>query len=166
MPITHGDKIKNLRVGIADMENISLAVGWYESAKYDDDTPVASVAAQNEFGNPAKGIPPRPFFRPTISENKSDWAKLAGQGARAVMLGNETGDSVAEKMGLLISGQVRAKIAQIHEPPLSPRTIAGRLAIRADKSTIGALDKPLVFEGIMLNSLTYATIATQPDLFK
>ena len=166
MPVSHGDKLRNLRVGIADMENIALSVGWFESARYDDDTPVAAIAAQNEFGNPNKSIPPRPFFRPTISENRSDWARLAGQGARAVMLGNETGDSVAEKMGQLISGQVRAKISQISEPPLSPRTIAARLAVRADKQTLGALDKPLVFEGIMLNSLTYATLATQPDLFK
>ena len=193
MPVSHGDKLRNLRVGIADMENIALSVGWFESDRYDDDTPVAAIAAQNEFGNPNKSIPPRPFFRPTISENRSDWARLAGQGARAVMLGNETGDSVAEKMGQLISGQVREKIGALKEPELSPITLALRAyrnknpnhnigrtfirkvagAIAAGQTGSGQLGdqtfrntNPLDDSGYMLATLTYATLATQPDLFK
>ena len=43
----------------------SVAVGFFSDAKYQDGTPVAAVAAWNEFGT--KNIPERPFFRQAIA---------------------------------------------------------------------------------------------------
>ena len=41
-----------------------VQVGFFATAKYDNGTPVAAVAAYNEFGT--KRIPERPFFRQAI----------------------------------------------------------------------------------------------------
>lgn len=52
-----------------------LTVGFYEGAKYKDGTPVAQVAAIQNFGATINGgfIPPRPFFSDTINENQKKW---------------------------------------------------------------------------------------------
>ena len=60
-----------------------------------------------------------------------------------------------EKIGLSVAGHIREAITKVQEPALSEKTIKARLAIRKDKKTIGRIDKPLVFEGLLLNSLTY-----------
>lgn len=148
--------IKQLKQALDDLDNNTLQVGWFEGTNYDEGTPVAAVAAQNEFGNPLKNIPPRPFVRPAINQYQGEWKDLIAAGAKQVMKGNETAFSVLDKMGLLVSGQVRAKIIAVHEPALSPVTIKARLRVRADKKTIGNLTKPLIFEGILLNSTSYS----------
>ena len=165
MGVTRSEGLKNLRIAIKGMDNASVKVGWFESAKYDDGTSVAAVAAQNEYGNPVKGIPPRPFMRPTVSQQQDNWKKTAASGAKAIMLGNATSDMLMEALGGLAAGNIRETISKIDSPPLSPKTIAARLTIRADQQTVGQLDKPLVFEGIMLNTLTHVVYHRQPDLF-
>ena len=55
-----------------------IQVGFFSSAKYPDGTPVAAVAAWNEFGT--KRIKERPFFRNAISEGAEDELKpVTGQ---------------------------------------------------------------------------------------
>ncbi|KAG1305014.1 hypothetical protein G6F62_015645 [Rhizopus arrhizus] len=51
----------------------TLRVGFLENAKYPDGTPVAMVAAINEFGRPDHNQPPRPFFRRMIEEKHKGW---------------------------------------------------------------------------------------------
>ena len=116
---------------------------------------MATIAAQNEFGDPAKRIPPRPFIRPALSENKVQWRDAIKRGTRSIILGAKTDEQVLEQIGLNVAGTIRLYITKVHRPKLSERTIAQRLAVRADKRTIGLLDKPLVFEGLLLNSVTY-----------
>ncbi|WP_237184455.1 hypothetical protein [Rodentibacter caecimuris] len=48
-------------------------VGVIENQHYDDDTPVAYIAAVHEYGSESNNIKPRPFFRPTISEKQKEW---------------------------------------------------------------------------------------------
>lgn len=130
-------------------------VGWVNGSQYIDGREyVAAVAAQNEFGNPSKHIPARPFMRPTIAKQQGEWKKLTEQGAKQILLGKQTAGDVLEAIGLKAAGDVRKTISQVYEPPLSPRTIAARLAKRKDKKTVGNLTKPLIDTGIMFATLT------------
>lgn len=143
-----GDKkyIKNLK------EKTNLQVGWFENSRYDDDTPVAAVAAQNEYGAPDRNIPPRPFMRPTVTEHEKEWVNTFSKLIKKSTLTNSF-----EQLGLVVSGQIRAKIASIWEPPLSPVTIRNRLA-RYSTGTKGAkssISKPLVDTGVMISSVSY-----------
>ena len=45
-----------------------VRVGFFSTARYDDGTPVATVAAINEFGSREANIPERPFFRQAIAK--------------------------------------------------------------------------------------------------
>ena len=156
--------LKHLKQRIDELDMFKVEIGWFASSqhpvfgkggKQGDTIPMASIAAQNEFGNADAGIPPRPFIRPALSEGRALFRHQIKQGTKAIIQGSETDLSVMEKIGLSVSGHIRAQIPQVHEPPLKPATVKARLRIRADKSTVGKLDKPLVFEGILLNSVTY-----------
>lgn len=129
-------------------------VGWFESAKYNDGTPVAYVATINEFGCPEKNIPARPTVRPTIAEQQGNWRRLAAQGAKAILAGRYTVAQVLEGIGLQAVGDIKKTISKLTSPALKESTVKNRLRRRADRKTIGGLTKPLVDTGRMLNSLT------------
>ena len=150
---------------LEQLDHLECKIGWFESARYNEELSVASVAAQNEFGNEDQNIPPRPFMRPAISEHRREWNDNLKMGAMAILAGNETAESVMNKMGLLVAGQIRKNIADVQSPKLHTRTVQGRLrtlnkdhsqtaanAFLADSHTI---TKPLVFAGILKNTITY-----------
>lgn len=128
-------------------------VGFFESAKYEDGTPVAYVAAINEFGYPEGGIPSRSFMRTTIAAEKKNWKLLATSGARAILAGNYTIADVLEGIGLQAAGDIRKTISNIWSPKLADATIAARVRKRADGKTVGNLNKPLVDSGYMLSQV-------------
>lgn len=153
--------LKHLKQRIDELNLLKVEIGWFASAQHpvlDSDgnqtgtIPMATIAYRNEFG---KGVPARPFMRPALSSNRALWRNQIRQGSRAIIQGSDTDESLMEKIGLSVSGHIRAEIAQIQSPKLSEKTVEARLAIRADKTTRGLIDKPLVFEGIFYNSLTY-----------
>ena len=128
-------------------------VGWFESAKYEDGTPVAYVAAIQEFGSPERSIPPRPFMRPTIQEKQNSWQSLAASGAKAIIAGTQTISSVLDALGQRAAGDIRRTISKITSPALAMSTLRARASRK--KTTIGAVSrKPLVDTGTMIQSLT------------
>jgi hypothetical protein len=147
---------KNLEVALKNLSGKVAKVGWLEKAKYPEppNTPVAYVATIQEYGFPAKNIPPRPFMRPTITQKQVEWKEVARRGANAVLKGNSTIEQVMESIGAKAAGDIRKTISNIWSPPLSPRTIARRLAKRANKKKKGRLDKPLIDTGILFATLT------------
>lgn len=119
----------------------TLRVGFLENAKYPDGTPVAMVAAINEFGRPDHNQPPRPFFRQMIEEKQKGWGKSLGNLAVA----NEYDiDKSLGQMGEGMKGQLQASIQKFDSPSLSPNTVAAK-----------GFAKPLVDTGHMMNSVDY-----------
>ena len=112
--------------GLKTLSKKSVMVGWNEGANYDDGTPVAGIAAQNEYGNPGRSIPARPFIRPTISSNKEEWVETLKKGATAILEGRSTADIVLGAFGDRVSAQIKNSIVNEPHTPLSPITIALR----------------------------------------
>lgn len=140
---------------LEDVQKKQLRVGWGEDAKYDNGTSIAMIAAQNEFGNASKKIPPRPFMRPTIAVHKMVWATKLSQGAKTVLNGTRSIGEVFEAVGLLIAGDIRKSIATVTSPALKKETVMARLrGKKQGKSVSLTVAKPLVDTGLMLNSLT------------
>ncbi len=149
-------KIDALRSATAVLNGAEGKVGWFESAKYPSGAPVAGVAQVQEFGSPARKIPPRPFFRTTVTEKQNDWAATSKQLAQAAVRGDIAANKMIPALCLAAEGHVRATITKLIDPPLKQSTIAARKRKLANggvgaKSTIG---KPLVETGILLNTLT------------
>lgn len=147
---------KNLEIALKNLQGKVGKVGWFEKSRYDDkaNTPVAYVAAIQEYGYPAGNIPARPFMRPTIAKYENEWRKLAESGSRAVLNGKATIGDVMEGIGLSAAGQIRKTISLIVTPPLSPKTIYARLHRKSDKKTVGLLTKPLIDTGVLYGTLT------------
>lgn len=118
-----------------------VRVGFLEGATYDDGTPVAMIAAIQNFGAPARGIPPRPFFSNMVIDKSPAWGD---QLANVLKAADYDGNLALARMGEYIAGQLRVSIRETTEPALSPITIARK-----------GFDKPLIDTGHMWNSIAY-----------
>lgn len=145
----------NLRAMAKTLRGIELRVGWFSTNRYGDGTPVAYVATIHEFGAPRRNIPARPFMRPTIEREERNWRAFIAQDSKKMLTGQQTASGLFNTLGLNISGEIARSISQVFAPPLKPATIAAKRAKLADKGTTGALDKPLVETGLMLDSVTH-----------
>lgn len=171
--------LDELKIKINNIGDEKLYVGFPESAKYDDDTPVAGIAAVQEFGSTKRGIPPRPFMRPTVEKYESEWVNFIESGVEDAVIGNGNFSDKLEMLGLLVSGQIKKTISEVYDPPLSNITLALRKlrsleveitgsvvgsvakAIKKGETKVGQLGdhsevstKPLVDTGIMISSVS------------
>lgn len=151
--IRHESNSDELTVALKNLEGKVGKVGWFENSLYEDGTPVASIAVQQEYGDASHGIPRRPFMRPTVISKQLEWQKVAERGAKAILIGKADANSVMEAIGVTARGDIQKAIANVFSPPLSPRTIQARLHRKVGKKTIGALDKPLIDTGIMFDTI-------------
>lgn len=173
MELKGGDRLAKVLAEIGGNKGGFVNVGFLENAKYDDGTSVAAVAFWNEFGHGGPfPAPPRPFFRPMISEKSGEWSKrLAG----ALKNYGYDAEKALGAMGESIKGDLQESIINVTAPELSPttkmlRTIYGNnpQEIRArdvlaaqdlvKEGAIGASGsqaKPLIWTGHMLNSVDY-----------
>lgn len=156
-----GEKARELLQGMERrITNASkVRIGFLEGATYPNGTPVAMVAAIQDFGAPAVGIPPRPFFRNMIAAKKGEWPAVIRDLIRendydALRTLQQTGEAVAS--------QLRKSIVDTNEPPLAASTlrsrgVPGMVYNPKNPKTFGA--KPLVRTGHMLNSVEYEVVA-------
>lgn len=124
----------------------SVKVGFLEKSKYPDGTPVAMIAAINEYGAPSRGQPPRPFFRRMIAAKQGEWPKAIGGLLQANNLDVVRALDIA---GKAIADQLRESIQNLTDPPLSPSTIRRK-----------GFDKPLIDTGFMWNSVDHEVVTT------
>ena len=142
---TPGAAGQRLQAALSQLGKKAVRIGVFESARYEDGTPVAGVAAVQELGSPVNNTPPRSFMRSTAEDKKQEWADLGKQGMVAVLSGTESVDSVMEKIGLVAAGQVRAKIGSITQPALAQSTIDAK-----------GFEKPLVGKDkLLINSISH-----------
>lgn len=159
---------------LKELDDKALKIGWFKTAKYESGTPVAYVAAIQEFGSAKNSIPPRPFMRPTYIAKKKDWLDVAARGARAMLRGSETAESVLDKIGFQAEGDIAKTISEVTAPPLSNitlqlrrwrmdgRVITGKTVGEAAREVAkpgwkkpNVSDKPLVDTGVLLATLTH-----------
>ena len=153
MRITQDNSGSEALEKLADqMNRAKLEVGFFDTATYPDGTPVAYVAAIQEFGNPAGNNPSRPFFRNAISKNDG-WKQLATKAMNAVVEGRMGLDQALNQMGLKMAADVKDSITDGSYEALKQSTLDAR---QSRKRTEGVASKPLIDTGQMLQSVTYA----------
>jgi len=123
-----------------------VKVGFLEGSTYPDGTSVPMVAAIQDFGAPAAGIPPRPFFRNMVADKKAGWP------AALEKLLEQTGYDAERALALMgegIAGQLRQSIIDTNDPPLAPATVKRK-----------GHAQPLIDTGHMLQSVDYEVEST------
>jgi len=113
--------LEKIELALKQLDGVETSVGWFPSARYQDGTQVALVASVQEYGYGP--IPPRPFFRTTVADQKAAWAAYAAAGAKAVLKGTHTPEQVMDGLGERAQEDVKETINQITSPPLSPITL-------------------------------------------
>ena len=97
-----------------------VKVGFFSTPKYQDGTPVAAVAAWNEFGT--KTIPERPFFRNALAESERGVSNILAKGIDTKKM--VVDERLAGRVGAYVAGQVMESIRTLTGPPNAPETIA------------------------------------------
>ena len=138
-----------------EFNGLVAQVGLPSGINYEDGTPVAQVAAIQEFGAPAKKIPPRPFIRPTVAEQKEQWTKIIAKSIPKVVEDKMTAFDVLDLVGRVAAADIQTKISSIYSPPLSPITIKRK-----------GSSKPLIETGLMLASVSNAVNKAGSDFNK
>lgn len=171
--VSGGDKLDKALDEIARKlsKGGKVRVGFINGATYPDGTPVAMVAAIQNYGAPRAGIPPRPFFTNMVKEKSPGWPAAIEENLR------ETNYDVAttlSRLGQGIESQLQDSIINTFDPPLSPVTVmlrgmrknnpdlkvtgktVGEAAqrVKDGKTNYGASTKPLVDTGDLLRSIT------------
>lgn len=173
--ISGGEALDKKLAALVDQigDPATLRVGFLEGATEPDGTSIPMIAATQNYGSPAKGIPPRPFFSNMIAAKASEWGDNIVTLLRAH---NFSARIVLGLMGQRIAGQLRESIVNTNSPPLSPVTLLLRerfwsnridmkfsdvtkarqdIAAGVKPNVTGTQAKPLVWEGNMLNAVDY-----------
>lgn len=135
-----GGKFKKVLANLAAQtasQAIARAGIVSSSATYPDGTKVAQVAAWNEFGT--ERIPPRPFFRQTISENSSKWRD---QATHLLKANHYNVKLTLGQMGEVMRGDLVQTISTFSEPPNAASTVAKK-----------GFNAPLRNTGVLLQSI-------------
>lgn len=137
----------------------SVKVGWVDGQSYQDGgITFAQAAYMNEFGVPKLNIPPRPFLRPAVADNRTKWKRIIKAEARKVANGESSANDTMIILGRIAALDVKKSIASVWSPPLKPATIAARARKYASKPKKGgkvASEKPLVDSGDMMAHCHY-----------
>lgn len=136
--ISGGDKLERALAEMAEhLQGAgTLKVGFLRGAVYPDGTPVAAVAAWNNWGTGT--APPRPFFSNMVRDKSDTWGPAI---AGLLPANGYDGRKVLQLAGQGIEAQLKNAIIEMNSPPNAPSTL------RKKKGT-----KPLVDTGHMLNS--------------
>lgn len=139
------------------LKSTEIRVGFMNGAVYPESgEAVASVAARNEYGDPANNQPPRPFFRNAIAGHKEEWAATLARGLERGM----DAQAVFEVVGAQMKGDIQTSISELMEPKLSPVTLQKR---RTRKESPNNSTKPLVDTSRMFDNVSFEIVEKQAE---
>ena len=165
-----GDRLERLLREAGKGGVKSVRVGFFSTAKYEDGTPVAAVAAWNEFGTESytiepknkkalaftgsdgetviaksvqhPGIPERPFFRQAIARMEDGVVGIIKSGIDPRKL--IVDKNLADELGAFAQGEIQQSIVNLGTPPNEDATIKSK-----------GSSNPLVDTGFMRDSVTW-----------
>ena len=123
MPVKGGAKLAaHLRKQLEKSQISKVSVGIFPESRYPDGTPVAAVAAYQEFGVQGH-MPFRPAWRPALADARRELRLLLIRRAEATgTLRVDFED--ARQVGQLIQSIIQDRIRSVRFPPNAPSTIA------------------------------------------
>jgi hypothetical protein len=145
-----------LKAALKAFPGLEGKVGWFASAKYENGTQVALVAAVQEYGYAPKHIPPRMGLRAMIPEKQESWAQFAKAAAKKVLVEGAAPEEMFLLVGARAEADIRRQIASVTSPPLAFATQdarARRRGIEPDELTATGA-KPLVDTSLMYSTVS------------
>lgn len=130
-----------------------VQVGVFATARYQDGTPVAAVAAWNNFGTENRDGSVRIPARPFLSTAAKTMRKPITKHLRAAMRGRKgvVSRTIASQVGLLGQREIQQQIRDGNWKPNAPSTRKVKRGKGRKKGSI----KPLIDTGLMRRSVSY-----------
>ena len=139
-----GDKLK-AALAKAEKNNgkrTRIKVGFQGGIPDADGTTSANIAAIQEFGDPGRSIPERPFFRQSINDMAQRLPAVVQRAVKPDSL--EIGPREAAIIGEWAVDVVQEHIVDLRDPPNAPYTLSRKQE-----------DSPLVDTGKMVNDVSW-----------
>ena len=147
---SNGKIFEQINARIKELDGVTTQAGFL-GGTYPNGQSIAQVAVWQEFGVPSRKIPPRPFMRPAVTENKQKWSNLMASGAKAILKGNETPASVMDKVASVAASDIAQEIIDLTAPSLSPVTLElrdmKRRGINITGATVGEAARKVASDG-------------------
>ena len=161
---TGGVRMEAVFAGMGKGGVQGVDVGFFSSARYPDGTPVAAVAAWNEFGTRKKDgsvhIPERPFMRNANQQSRAKIAALIKDRADPLKLVLDR--ALAELAGQLVQGLYQSEIVSLKEPANAEITVKGGWMRSYHGKMIYIKGKgssnPLIDTGTMRTAVSYEVV--------
>ena len=145
---------KSFAKKLGEIGKTHVRVGWGENQHYTTGESVSMVATQNEFGNPSKHIPPRPFFRPTLDREREKLLRLMGREIKNILHGGNDVADAFDFVGQYLAGQVKWSIHNLRFTPLAVKTVVRRLKGKTQGRKVSLkIATPLVHTAYLINSI-------------
>lgn len=163
---------------INELDDFQVQAGWFEQSRYDDNTPIAYVAAIQNYGATVRVadkfknylhyigihlksdkkefiIPPRPFMDNAKRRVEGEEGKqIILQELLRVFSGKQTMEKAINRMGAWLQGVIQEEIKKINSPKLSGMTVEMRDMSYSSKSP-NKSKKPLNSTGLMFSTVQY-----------
>lgn len=142
----------------AQARSKTVSVGFFSTAKYPDGTPVAAVAAWQEFGVPDNNLDERPFFRNAIDGADEDIMPVLKQGIDPMDMALDS--RTAGRMGLVMQARIQRSITELSTPANAEITVKGGWMRNKQTGKLFYVkgkgsSNPLIDEGFMRQSVTH-----------
>ena len=159
-----------------NLKDFEIRAGWFENSRYDAKTPIAGVAAVQNYGAHVRVaekfkkylhyigvhlkkdtkefvIPPRPFMDNAKERlNSQEGKEILHQELLRVFEGKQTTEQAANRIGLWLQGVIQEELKNIQSPALSEMTVAMRNNKYESKSKRKST-KPLNSTGLMFETV-------------
>lgn len=176
------DNVKTFLQGVEALTNTQVLVGVTadkNTRKEGAEITNAELAYIHDKGSPEANIPARPFMEPGIKAVQDQIAKELENAGKAILDNGKPGGArkveiALNRVGIIASRSIKAKIGEGIPPPLAPRTILGRIARVKSKSRrkkieaelasgtpasrqggVEGLFTPLIVTGQLRNAVTF-----------
>ncbi|MDE3023801.1 MAG: hypothetical protein KGI54_18450 [Pseudomonadota bacterium] len=138
----------------------TLKVGFMAGGAYPnkDQTSIPMVAAIQNYGAPAVGIPPRPFFSNMVAKESSHWGRDLAKILPSVDMDS---DIALKQLGRMIGDELQQSIIDTNDPPLSPVTLMLRKMRSEDSNFQGSRTKVMEARQKVADGESYGGVNTK-----
>lgn len=163
---------------LKNLNDFEIRAGWFENSRYKDGTPIAYIAAIQNYGAKIRVadsfknylhyvgihlksdkesfvIPARPFMEHAKARVRgAEGKQILSQEMFRVFEGKQTIQQAVNRLGIWLQGIIQEEIIKINDPKLSGMTVVIRNSAYETNSQNQAA-KPLQGSGAMLAAVQY-----------
>lgn len=144
---TDTNNISRLKDVLKELKNYSVEVGIFGSDEYVMVASVHEFGATIQSGKGSFSIPERSFLRTTFDEKNEEWVSFFKNQLKHVLALQMDVQTLFNRLGARMVGDVQEKITDLDAPPNAPSTIAKK-----------GSSNPLIDTGGLRMRITYRVV--------